>query len=270
MPITLNEIVKHKQGEVTHSKKERPVVELQEHVATAKPPRNFFGAVVNGHTRGSTSVIAEIKHKSPSAGVIRNNFDPAYIATEYEKAGAAAISCLTDERFFGGDLGFIEAIRQEANLPVLRKDFIIDGYQLLEARACGADSALLIVATLTDSELRQLIRNSRALGMEPLVEVNTRDEMARAVEAGARVIGINNRDLRTFSVDLGTTNRVAEGVSADVLLAALSGISNRADVERFADAGVGAILVGEALMSADNVEAKVAELLGSAPARFFR
>ena len=221
------------------------------------------------------ALIAEIKRASPSKGDIAPGIDAAEQAARYAGAGAAAISILTEPTWFKGNLDDLKAGSQALDgLPsrpaVLRKDFIIDGYQLLEARACGADSALLIVATLTDSELRQLIRNSRALGMEPLVEVNTRDEMARAVEAGARVIGINNRDLRTFSVDLGTTNRVAEGVSADVLLAALSGISNRADVERFADAGVGAILVGEALMSADNVEAKVAELLGSAPARFFR
>jgi indole-3-glycerol phosphate synthase len=186
----------------------------------------------------------------------------------YARAGAAAISVLTEPTWFKGTLEDMELVRQavgqlgDARPAVLRKDFIVDGYQVMESRAHGADAVLLIVACLNDSELGGLLDLSREMGMEPLVEVNSAAEMERAVAVGAAVIGINNRDLRSFNVDLGTTDRLAGMVPEGTLLAALSGISTRADVERFAAAGATAVLVGEALMLADDPAPKVGELLG--------
>ncbi|MDP7009278.1 MAG: indole-3-glycerol phosphate synthase TrpC [Phycisphaerales bacterium] len=254
MPITLNEIVKHKQGEVTHSKKERPVVELQECVATAKPPRNFFGAVVNGHTRGSTSVIAEIKRKSPSAGLIRDDFDVAAIATAYEKAGAAAISCLTDEHFFGGKLAFIEEIRGAVSLPVLRKDFIVDEYQIWEARAAGADAVLLIAEVLAEGQLLDYLILAHELRMTSLVEAHSMDQLLRVQShvgfphKGYCLLGINNRNLKTMTTDITHTIRMVDVVEDKSVLVSESGISKPEDLDKLRQHGVHIVLVGESLM----------------------
>ena len=172
MTITLQKIIEYKREEVAKCKAERPLTELQGVVKDADKARNFFGAVVNSHTKGSTSVIAEVKRKSPSAGVIREDFDPVAIALAYEKAGAAAISCLTDTEFFGGNLAFIEQIRDVVSLPVLRKDFIIDSYQIWEARAAGADAILLISEVLSEGQLLDYMILSQKLGMTILLEVH--------------------------------------------------------------------------------------------------
>jgi anthranilate synthase/indole-3-glycerol phosphate synthase/phosphoribosylanthranilate isomerase len=214
------------------------------------------------------ALIAEIKRASPSKGDIAPGINASRQAMTYARAGAAAISVLTEPTWFKGTLEDMEMVRQavgqigDSRPAVLRKDFIVDSYQVMEARAHGADAVLLIVACLNDLELRGLMELCRDMGMEPLVEVNSLMEMERAVAAGAAVIGINNRDLRSFDVDLGTTERLAGMVPPGCLLAALSGIATRADVERFAAAGAAAVLVGEALMVAGDPAAKVRDLLG--------
>jgi anthranilate synthase/indole-3-glycerol phosphate synthase/phosphoribosylanthranilate isomerase len=215
------------------------------------------------------AVMAEVKRASPSKGDIAPDIDAAEQAVRYARGGAAAISVLTEPTWFKGSLDDLRCARErlaalgEGRPALLRKDFIIDEYQVLEGRVHGADSVLLIVACLDDRSLRGLLHYSRGLGMEPLVEVNNAAEMQRAVAAGARFVGINNRDLRDFTVDLGTTDRLAALAGPDVLLAALSGISTREDVVRFQATGCGAVLVGEALMTAPNPGARIRELVGA-------
>jgi len=219
------------------------------------------------------ALIAEIKRASPSKGDIAPDIVAPRQAMQYARAGAAGISVLTEPTWFKGTLDDMIEVRQavgqlgEQRPFVLRKDFIVDPYQVLEARAYGADALLLIVASLDDATLRGLLAFTRECGMEALVEVDNAEGMARAVAVGASVIGINNRDLRSFNVDLGTTDRLAGMVPEGTLLAALSGISTRADVERFQAAGAEAVLVGEALMLSGDPAAKVAELLGKQAAR---
>jgi indole-3-glycerol phosphate synthase len=217
---------------------------------------------------GSMALIAEVKKASPSAGVIRADFDPVAIAREYERAGAACLSVLTDETFFQGSLQYLQAIRANVRLPLLRKDFLLDPRQVLEAVEWGADAVLLIAAILSDQDLRGLHELVTDAGLTALVEVHDEVELERALKAGARVIGVNNRDLRTFQVDLGTTERLASrlrqgGPGTDVLLVAESGIHTRGDVERLEQCGANAILVGESLMRASNMTRKTTELLGT-------
>jgi indole-3-glycerol phosphate synthase len=213
------------------------------------------------------ALIAEVKKASPSAGVIRSPFDPVAIAREYEAAGATCLSVLTDEKFFQGSLEYLRAIRGAVGLPLLRKDFVIDVRQVLEAAEWGADAVLLIVAILTDEVLGQLHRLARESGLAVLVEVHDELELERALAVGAELIGVNNRDLRTFEVDLGTTERLAGRLPARFgeaggLLVAESGIRTRADVERLARYGAGAILVGESLIRERDIGSKVQELRG--------
>lgn len=227
--------------------------------------RDFAGAL-RRPARGDVGLIAEVKKASPSKGVIRADFDPVRIAREYEAAGASCLSVLTDERFFQGSLQYLRAVRSAVGLPLLRKDFVIDERQVLEAVEWGADAILLIVAILDDGELRHLHALAEASGLAALVEVHDEAELARALAVGARLIGVNNRDLRTFTVDLGTTGRMAArlrqaGVGDDVLLVAESGLESRADVARVRDSGARAILVGESLMRAPSIHAKATELL---------
>jgi indole-3-glycerol phosphate synthase len=212
-------------------------------------------------------LIAEVKKASPSAGVICENFDAVRIAQQYEMAGADCLSVLTDEQFFQGSLAYLKQIRQVVKLPLLRKDFIIDERQILEAVEWGADAILLIVAILTDEQLKHFHTLARDGGLTALVEVHDELELDRALAAGAKVIGVNNRDLKTFQVDLGTTERIAAKLrgapdGADKLLVAESGIHTRADVQRLAKCSAQAILVGESLMRDSDITAKVKELLG--------
>jgi indole-3-glycerol phosphate synthase len=222
--------------------------------------RNFFAALQSPRG-GAPALIAEVKKASPSAGIICPDFDPVRIAREYEAAGAACLSVLTDENFFQGSAEHLRQVRAAVKLPLLRKDFIIDPRQILEAREMGADAILLIVRILNDRTLKGLHGVAAECGLTVLVEVHDEAELDRAMAIGARLIGVNNRDLDTFKVDLGTTERLAAKAKGKLLVAE-SGIHTRADVERVQKAGAGAILVGEALMkNPDGIAAKVLELL---------
>jgi indole-3-glycerol phosphate synthase len=228
--------------------------------------RSFEGALHNPH-HSNVALIAEVKKASPSAGIICKDFDPVRIAKQYEAAGADCLSVLTDEQFFQGSLEYLKQIRAAVKLPLLRKDFIIDERQILEAIEWGADAILLIVAILRDAQLKHFHTLATEAGLTALVEVHDEAELNRALAADAKVIGVNNRDLKTFKVDLGTTEKLAAQLHASAgarekLLVAESGIHNRADVERLAKCGAQAILVGESLMRNGNVESKVKELLG--------
>lgn len=227
--------------------------------------RDFLQALQNPR-RGSIALIAEVKKASPSAGVICPNFDPVRIAREYETAGATCLSVLTDETFFQGSLEYLKQIRQTVKLPLLRKDFIIDERQILEGIQWGADAILLIVAILSDDQLKHFHTVATQAGLTVLVEVHDEVELERALAIQAPLIGVNNRNLKTFTVDLGTTERLAErleiaGKLRSTLLVAESGIHTRADVERLARCGASAILVGESLMRHGKIETKVQELL---------
>jgi len=259
MPHILDEIMYHKREETERLMAECPCEEMHARMADAPAPRNLIEAL-----RGDTvSVIAEIKRSSPSEGVIREgHFDPAAIAAEYEAGGASALSVLTDERYFGGHIDYLSAAHEACELPVLCKDFIHRRYQLYRARAAGADAVLLIVSVLEPTELMMLIDGAREVGLTPLVETHNFHELALAVGAGATLIGVNNRDLTTFEVDLSTTEGIARSVFPDRTLVGESGIHTRADVERLAAVGVDAVLVGTTLMRADSPREVLRELTG--------
>jgi indole-3-glycerol phosphate synthase len=228
--------------------------------------RRDFIATLRNPRRGDIALIAEVKKASPSAGVICPDFDPVRITKEYEAAGASCLSVLTDEKFFQGSLDHLRQIRKAVSLPLLRKDFIIDERQILEAVEWGADAILLIVAILTDAQLKQFHLLAVEAGLAALVEVHDEAELDRALDVGARLIGVNNRDLKTFKVDLATTERLAARLriapdGKDVLLVAESGIHTRADVDRLARCGAEAILVGESLIKHGDIAAKIEELI---------
>ena len=263
-PSILETIVARRREDVAEAKAARPMGELQRAASEAAPPIDFVARLAES----PPAVVAEIKRASPSKGDIAPGMDAAEQALRYARGGAAGISVLTEPTWFKGTLEDLREAREAvgelgAGRPgLLRKDFLVDEYQLLEARAHGADAVLLIVACLDDQKLGRLLACSRELGMEAMVEVNNAEEMARASAVGARLVGINNRDLRSFEVDLGTTDRLAEGTPETALLAALSGISTREDVVRFEAVGAKAVLVGEALMRAGDPGAMIAELRG--------
>jgi indole-3-glycerol phosphate synthase len=252
----LDEILSWKRVEIARRKRALPLSAVRDAAASAPPVRDFCGAL----RRPVVSLIAEIKRASPSKGVIRADVDPAGLARAYEAGGAAAISVLTDERFFRGSLADLGAAREAVALPVLRKDFVLDPYQIYEARAAGADAVLLIVAALEGSMLATLYALVRELGMAALVEVHDVGELARALAIAPRLIGVNNRDLRTFRVDLETTARMRARVPPEVVLVAESGIHGPADVERLAAIGADAMLVGEALVRAPSPGERAREL----------
>ena len=267
MATILDTIVEQKRLEVARLPADPVTVEtLRTALARRADRRDFFAALRNPR-RGDVALIAEVKKASPSAGVIRPDFDPVRIAREYEAAGASCLSVLTDERFFQGSLRFLRDIRAAVHLPLLRKDFIIDARQIREAVEWGADAILLIVAILDDARLRQFHELATGAGLAALVEVHDEAELDRALAIGARLIGVNNRNLKTFTVDLATTEQLAARLQADqagrdVLLVAESGIHTRADVERLRACGARAILVGESLMRERDLAAKVCELIG--------
>lgn len=252
----LDNILAHKVEEIAARKARASAATVIAAAQAAPPPRDMRAAV----RRDTVALIAEIKRASPSRGVLLADFDPVALATVYVAHGAAAISVLTDERFFGGHLAHLTAVRAAGGVPVLRKDFVLDPYQVYEARAAGADAVLLIVAALDDARLTDLHALTVDLGMAALVEVHDEAELERALALGAPLIGVNNRDLRTFTVDLATTERLARLVPPDVTLVAESGIFSAADVRRMARAGAHAVLVGEALVTAPDVPARVREL----------
>jgi indole-3-glycerol phosphate synthase len=255
----LDKIVAAKRREIAACREQTPQAKLERRLASAPAVRDFFAAASQP---GAVRLIAEVKKASPSAGIIREDFDPVAIARIYESHGAACISVLTDEPYFQGCLEYLTQVRAAVGLPVLRKDFILDSYQLVEARAAGADAVLLIAECLDDCNLRKLHNEAIDLGMTPLVELYEPENLPRVLDAGATLIGVNNRDLRTFTVDLNHTIRLRERIPEDCVLVSESGIKTKADVDRLQAAGVQAILVGESLMREADIGAAVDRLLG--------
>ncbi len=255
----LDEIVAYKRGVVADARGRVPEETVRACADSAAQPASLFEALTSGD---DIAVIAEIKKASPSKGLIREDFDPVTIGVTYEAHGASAISLLTDEKYFQGSADFLTAVHEAVRLPLLRKDFTVDGYQIYEARAIGASAVLLIVAALEDALLRQFLEVSRGLDLDAVVEVHTESEGRRAVDAGAEIVGINNRDLHTFDTTLETTERVARLLPEDTLIVSESGIGTRADVIRVRDAGADAVLVGESLMRETDIGLKLRELLG--------
>jgi len=255
----LERIVSTKREAVERAKLHRPAPQLREALPNAPPVRDFLGTLRQG---SSIRLIAEIKKASPSKGVIRQDFDPLQIARTYQEHGAACISVLTDEPFFQGRLEYLEQVRRQVDLPVLRKDFIIDPYQVLESRVAGADAVLLIAECLDDEQLAELYEAVLELGMTPLVELYEPENVSRVVALGAELIGVNNRNLRTFEVDLEHTIRIRRQIPDDRLVVGESGIRTRDDVQRLEAAGVRAILVGESLMASDDPGLAIDRLLG--------
>jgi indole-3-glycerol phosphate synthase len=255
----LDKIVATKREALRRAKAELPESQLRDEAAAAPPVRDFLAAVGRP---GPIRLIAEVKKASPSKGVIRADFDPVRIARIYQEQGASAISVLTDEPYFQGSLDHLRRIRAAVDLPLLRKDFIVDPYQVLEARAAGADAVLLIAECLDDPTLRTLYDAILSQGMTPLVELYEPQNLPRVLALGARLIGINNRDLRSFQVDLEQTIRLVGRIPADRVVVGESGIRDRADVQRLESAGVRAMLVGESLIARPDIAAAVRELLG--------
>jgi indole-3-glycerol phosphate synthase len=257
----LNEIFNHKRVEIAHSRRNVPLDALMQQVKDSPPAVDFLRALKDAPRR--PALIAEVKQRSPSRGQLAQQFDPLALARIYAQNGASAISVLTDERYFGGSLEILQAIGGlSAGVPLLRKDFICDVYQLYEARAAGADAVLLIVAGLGKDELCALYAQALELGLTPLVEVHNLAELEAGLELDPLLIGINNRDLNTFEVDLETTLKLRPYIPEGVLLVAESGIHAAQDVTELAQAGVDAILVGEALVTAPDVSTRVRELAG--------
>lgn len=264
----LDTIVEEKKREVTKLTARAIAVGDLRDALLARGEQRDFVAALRQPRRGDVALIAEVKKASPSAGVICHDFDPVRIAKEYEAAGASCLSVLTDEKFFQGSLDYLRQIRAAVNIPLLRKDFIVDERQILEAIEWGADAILLIVAILDDARLKLFHTLATEAGLAALVEVHDEAELDRALAAGASLIGVNNRDLKTFKVDLATTERLAAKLFSSSatrhasLLVAESGIHTRADVERLVRCGAKAILVGESLMRQVSIRDKCAELLG--------
>ncbi|HVT87267.1 MAG TPA: indole-3-glycerol phosphate synthase TrpC [Tepidisphaeraceae bacterium] len=267
MNSILDQIIQTKRQEVAQRKLSAPIENLKAAAIALPRPRNFFSAVTKPPVK-LLNLIAEVKKASPSAGIIRPDFDPVAIARTYAAAGADALSVLTDEKYFHGHLSYIKSIREAVELPVLRKDFIIDEYQVYESRVAGADAILLIAECLEMSQLIDLQILATELNMTCLIEVHDMENLIRVRDhvigfphRGYSLIGINNRNLNTFKTDLGTTLRLAELVENRDVLVSESGINHRADVQKLADAGVRAILVGESLMRSDDIAGKVREIL---------
>jgi indole-3-glycerol phosphate synthase len=260
----LDAILARTRERVACEQQRRPLGALHESVRLAPAARPFATALAR---EGRVSVIAEHKRRSPSRGPIREDLAPGDVARRYEAAGAVALSVLTDEPHFGGRLEHLVEARANVALPVLRKDFVVDPWQVWEARAAGADAVLLIVAALGDPELRGLLGATRDAGLEALVEVHDRPELDRALAAGARVVGVNNRDLRTLAVSLDTSLAIAPAIPDDVVAVAESGLRTGAEIRRLRDAGFDAFLVGESLMSAPDPGAALAALVAEAEGR---
>jgi indole-3-glycerol phosphate synthase len=258
MPTFLETVVERTQASLEARKREVPAAELESRLGPSRRGRPFSEALI----AEGISLIAEMKRASPSRGPIRPGASVTEVVAAYQQAGARAVSVLTEGHWFGGSLDDLVEARSACDLPLLRKDFVVDEYQLLEARAAGADAALLIVAALDPDRLHHLMGVASDLGMDCLVEVHDEDEVRRAVDAGAEVIGINNRDLHSLEVDLNTTFELLADVPAGTVVVAESGITRAEDVENLEKAGVDAILVGEALMRADDPVRAVRELLG--------
>ena len=257
----LDRILESRRAEVEHRKKVLPETALKYGVKAASPVRDFSAAL----SRNGLNVLAELKPASPSHGVLREPFEPSGLAAALESAGAVALSVLTESEFFRGSLKNLRDARKSVNLPVLRKDFIFDPWQVWEARANDADSFLLMAAVLREAPLRDLIALGRELGMEPLVEVHTAEELGRALAAGSRIIGVNNRDLKTLDVRVETSFELIERIPEDCLAVSESGLRSRDDLQKLREAGFDAFLIGEHLMLAPDPAVALTQLLGKAP-----
>lgn len=253
----LTKIVADKREEVEQRKKSMPLASLKESCARRKAHPDFARALSGDNIR----IIAEVKKASPSRGVLRPDFNPVGLAKTYADNGASAISVLTETNYFQGSIDHLAKIRKEVNLPLLRKDFIFDQYQIYESCACGADALLLIVSILGQEQLQELLSVSHSLGLSCLVEVHNEKEVEMALQNGAEIIGINNRNLDTFTVDINTTRRLRSLIPRERIVVSESGIRSRSDVEKIKGWGVNAVLVGEALVTADNIPAVMRKLI---------
>ncbi len=257
--MILDTIIEHKLKELKSQQSQVPLSILKSKVTSLEPTKDFLSAIAQPD---SISLIAEVKKKSPSKGIIREDFDPVVIANTYAGYGASAVSVLTDEHFFAGSLNYLSSIREAVNLPLLRKDFTIDPYHIYQARVTGADAILLIVAALTPDQIKEYLDIANSLSLASLVEVHTQEELEIALEANAEIIGINNRDLRTFNTSLETTFELRASIPDEKVIISESGIYTREDVESLQNVGVNAILVGESLMRSHDIGEKVRELIG--------
>ena len=261
-PDILNKIVAHKLEEVAAARKSASISEIKARIDDLEDlPRGFERHLREAAASDWTAIIAEVKKGSPSRGVIRADFDPQNIAAIYQENGATCLSVLTDEKFFLGHLSYLALIRETVSLPLLRKDFICDPYQIFEARAAGADAILLIAAMLDLNQLREFHAAAKEIHLDVLLEVHDEMEMEKALNTDCTLIGVNNRNLRTFVTDLGTTARLARLMPADRLLVAESGINSRADIVRLQADGASAFLIGESMMRENDIGAKLKELL---------
>lgn len=256
--MILDTIIAHKRKELESEQAQVSLAELEAEVANLPPTRGFRDAITGIDT---VKLIAEVKKKSPSKGIIREDFHPVSIAEAYVKNGASAISVLTDKHFFAGELDYLRAIRDVVDVPLLRKDFTIDPYHIYQARVAGADAILLIVAALTAVELRRFMDVAASLSLACLVEVHTREELAVALDVDAQIIGINNRDLRTFHTDIATTFQLREAIPTDRVVVSESGIYSREDVMQLQEASIHAMLVGESLMRSPDIGEQVRRLI---------
>jgi indole-3-glycerol phosphate synthase len=256
----LQQIFDHKHAEVATAKAERPIAALRREAESTPRPRGFLKALQTADR--PLALVAEVKKASPSQGLIRPNFDPIEVARAYESAGVHALSVLTDSKYFGGSPEVLRTVRQTTELPLLRKDFIDDEYQLFEARAWGADAVLLIVAALDDTRLRDLFAASTALGLDVLVEVHNDAETDRALALEAPLIGVNNRDLATFKTDLATSERLIPRLATHAFAISESALEAKADLDRVQAAGAKGVLIGTSFCASPNIEAKVREVMG--------
>lgn len=259
-PTILKKILDRKLQEVEERQETISIKQLEEQFSKVEAPRGFVKAIERKLTKGEPAVIAEIKKASPSKGVLRENFEPEEIAKSYQKGGAACLSVLTDKDFFQGSETYLREARAACSLPVIRKDFIVDPYQIYEARAIGADCILLIVAALNDEQLKELNELAHALGLDVLIEVHNKEELVRALPLGNKLIGINNRNLHTFEVSLNHTYELLDMIGDDQIVVTESGILTKADVADMRKHNVHSFLVGEAFMKADEPGEKLAEL----------
>ncbi len=258
--MILDQILTHKRHEVAEAKAQRTLAELQGRCRDLPPARGFASAL-RGRAETGTAIIAEVKKGSPSKGVIRQDFDPVAIARCYQGAGAACLSVLTDQRFFMGELAFLPRIAGAVDLPLLRKEFIVDPYQIFEARAFSGDAILLIAAALELAELRDFSHLASGLGMDVLLEVHNEEELEMALQVPTDLIGINNRDLKTFHTDLQVTERLLALIPEGRMVVSESGINSRADIRRLQSAGAKAFLIGESLMCEADIGSKLRSLL---------